>query len=130
MGTKVIEMIKNLELLNLGKEFIVEFIPNDGGIYEKINQGVITFNEKEFNIYIFRGIFKKKFNGKTLKYKFSEIKDVDFGTYGFKHPYVKIIFEKDKYLVFSYYLKIKKFAEQEKNIKQFFDILGEIEVKI
>lgn len=130
MAVKVIEMFEDLDLLNLGKKFIVEFIPNDGGIYEKNSRGIITFNKEEFNIYIFEGIFKKRYSGIILKYKFDEIEDVSFGTYGFKHPYVKIVFKKDKYIVFSYYLKIKKYAEQEQNINQFFDILNEIEVEI
>lgn len=130
MAIKSINEIKELKLKNYGSPFVIEFVPNDGNIYEKMGQGVITYNLKEFNLYIFKGLFKKKYSGQVLSFKYSEIKDVEFGKYGFKHPYVKIIFEKDKYLVFSYFLKIKKYEEQEININNFFEILGEIEVTI
>lgn len=130
MAIKTIETIKDLELLNFGRPFSIELISNDGGIYEKMGQGVITFNEKQFNIYIFEGIFKKKFSGKVLEFNFLDIKDVEFGKYGFKHPYVQIYFKENKYIVFSYYLKIKSYKEQEENINSFFNILGEIEVEV
>lgn len=130
MAIKNIQTIKDLDLLNYGRPFSVELISNDGGIYEKMGQGVITYNEKQFNIYIFEGVFKKKFKRKVLEYKFSDIKDVEFGKYGFKHPYVQIHFKENEYIVFSYYLKIKSHKEQEENINSFFDVLGEIEVEV
>lgn len=126
---KRIEKIKELNLTNLGNLFLIELIPNDGNIYEGIGEAVITYNEECFNLHIFEGIFKKQYI-KSLEYKFADIKDVEFGKYGFKHPYVQIYFEKDLYLVFSYYLKIKNFSNQEENIKHFFNILGEIEVQL
>lgn len=130
MAIKNIKTIKELNLKNYGKPFSVELISNDGGIYEKMAQGVITFNEEEFNIYIFTGIFKKKYSGAVLNYKFNEIKDVNFGKYGFKHPYIQLFVDEERYLIFSYYYQVKDYLEQEKNIKDFFDCLGEIEVEI
>lgn len=129
MRTKIKEQLEDLKLENLGVSFIVQLIPNDGKIYENIAEAVITFNNEEFNVHIFEGLFKKKYIN-SLKFKYEDIKDVHFGKYGFKHPYVKIDFDIDVFFVFSYYLKVKGFSLQKENINKFFEILGEVEIEI
>lgn len=126
MNNKLIKQIKDLSVMKEEAPFIIEIIPNDGLIFENIHQAIITYDDDVFSIYIFKGLFKKTFTGQIEKFKFENITDVEFGKYGFKHPYVKISFSEEKYLAFSYFEKIKSHQEQEKNIKTFFKKLKTI----
>lgn len=126
MTNKLIKQIDDLNLLKDGFPFIIEIIPNDGLIYEGINQAIITFNDETFSLYLFKGIFKKSFTGEFEEFKFKDIVDVEFGKYSFKHPYVKISFSEEEFLVFSYFLKAKNHPDQETNFNKFISKLENI----
>lgn len=129
MTNKLIKQVDDLKLLKDEFPFIIEVIPNDGLIYEGMNQAIITFSEELFTIYLFKGLIRKKFTGEVRDFKFKDITDIEFGKYSFKHPYVKISFNEEEYLVFSYFLKIKNHQKQEDNLKVFFKKLADIKNK-
>lgn len=126
MTNKLIKQVDDLKLLKDEFPFIIEIIPNDGLIYEGINQAIITFNDETFSLYLFKGIFKKTFTGEIKEFKFKDIVDVEFGKYSFKHPYVKISFSEEEFLVFSYFLKVKNHPDQETNFNEFISKLKNI----
>lgn len=130
MANKKIEIIKNLDVFKLDNPFAVEIIPNEGNVFEKIGEAIITFSQEKFNVYLFKGFFKKKHYESDHEFKFSDIVNVEFGKYSFKHLYVKIDFSEEKYIVFSYYFKLKNYAAQTKNIEEFFSILLKIQKEL
>ncbi len=129
MFNKMIEQL-NKQDIKLNKTFIGDNVPNDGGIVETIRELIIDFNNKEFNVYVFKGIFKRVYQKKSFSYKFNDIKLVQFGKYSFKHPFIKIGFKDEKYLVFSYFTKIRSHENQNKYLSEFIEKLEEIKENI
>ncbi len=120
---KLLEQLNQDELYQ--NTFKIGFLPNDGKLVEGLEEGIISFNEKSFSIFVFEGIFKPKYKEK-LEFLFAEIKEIEMGKYNFKDRYLKLIFDDEKYLVFNYLLKQRKYKEQALYANKFIDILHNI----
>lgn len=126
-------MIVNKFLEQLNEEVIFEntfkagIIPSDG-IIEGFPEIIVSFEENDFFVYVFEGIFKPKFKNK-YEFLFSDIKEIEMGKYNFKDPYIKLIFNDDKHFTFTYLLKQRKYPKQKKYLMKFIDKLYEISNK-
>ena len=117
---KLLTQLKTEELLE--KTFKAGILPNDGGIIAGFPETIISFNEEEFYLFIFEGIFRPKYDYKH-QFKFSEIRGIEMGKYHFKNHYLKLIFEDDRYFVFNYFYRVKGAPKQSENVKAFIDKL-------
>lgn len=129
MINKMILQIKDRNV-DLNNVVIIENIPNDGQIIETIRKLIVEFNEDEFSIYVFKGIFRQKFQDEIYNYKFLDITLVEFGKYSFKHPFIRIGFEDGKFFVFSYFEKVKSHNKQSVNLNTFINKLKNIKENI
>ncbi len=120
---KLLLQLNQNELLN--NTFKIGFLPNDGKLVEGLEEALISFNDEEFKVFIFEGVFKPKYQ-KTLKFYFKDIKEIEMGKYTIKDKYLKLIFNDEEYLVFSYFYKQRKYEKQAINVEKFLNILYEI----
>lgn len=104
----------------------VGILPNDGGIINKYPQAVLSMTESGFNLYLFEGIIKLRYDHEFYQFNYADIREIELGKYNFKERYIKIMFADERFIAFNYRLKIKGFEEQNSNIDAFIKKLEEI----
>lgn len=115
----LIKQVNNLETPPLSHISSIGILPNDGGLIDGFPECVLSFNENEFRLHIFRGYLKPKFEGEVKTFLFKDIKEIEMGKYNIKDRYIKILFNDDKFIAFSYVFKIRKYPNQQENIMRF-----------
>lgn len=120
---KMIEELKDLGILELKNPTYIGILPNDGDIIPGYPQAILTYDETHFNIYTFKGLFKFKFDGNIYKYAFSDLREIELGKYNFKHHYIKLTFDNEKFIAFTYFKKVRQFPEQQGRINLFIKLL-------
>ncbi len=124
-------MIVNKFIEQLNKEtlyektFKVGSLPNEGKIMEGLEEAIITFDDNNFIVYVFEGIFKPIYS-KKYQFLFKDIKNIEIGKYNFKDRYLKLFFDEEKHLVFTYLLKQRKYEKQALYVNEFLDVLYKI----
>ncbi len=122
----LIKQVNELEMPPLSHISSVGILPNDGGVIDGFPDCVLSFNESEFRLHIFRGYLKPKYEGEIKTFLFEDIKEIEMGKYNLKDRYIKIIFKNDKFIAFSYGFKIRKYPSQQENILRFITKLESI----
>lgn len=120
---KLIEQIETTEKIKLQNPFKIGVLPNDGGIIVGFPEGILSFDEEKFIIYVFDGLIKLTYEGHKISFLYDDIKEVELGKYNFKDNYMKIIFENEKFVAFNYHNKHKKYKEQKDNMDKFFTLI-------
>lgn len=120
---KMIEQLNNMSLANV---ISIGMLPNDGGIIEGFPEAVLSFDEKTFTIYTFKGFFRPQYEGESFAFSFLDIKEIEMGKYNFRDTYIKITFKDEKFIAFSYFLKVKGYKPQKPNMQAFIEILESI----
>jgi hypothetical protein len=120
---KMIEELNNLKILELKNPTYIGILPNDGDIIPGYPQAILTYDETHFNIYTFKGLIKFKFDGNIYKYAFSDLREIELGKYNFKNHYIKLTFDNEKFIVFTYFKKVRQFPEQLGRINLFIKLL-------
>ena len=120
---KMIEELNNLKILELKNPTYIGILPNDGDIIPGYPQAILTYDETHFNIYTFKGLIKFKFDGNIYKYAFSDLREIELGKYNFKNHYIKLTFDNEKFIAFTYFKKVKQFPEQQGRINLFIKLL-------
>jgi hypothetical protein len=120
---KMIEELKNLKILELKNPTYIGILPNDGDIIPGYPQAILTYDETHFNIYTFKGLIKFKFDGNIYKYAFSDLREIELGKYNFKNHYIKLTFDNEKFIAFTYFKKVRQFPEQLGRINLFIKLL-------
>lgn len=122
-ATKMIKELKDLGILELKNPTYIGILPNDGDIIPGYPQAILTYDETHFNIYTFKGLIKFKFDGNIYKYAFSDLREIELGKYNFKHHYIKLTFDNEKFIAFTYFKKVRQFPEQQGRINLFIKLL-------
>ncbi len=125
----LIKQVNNLEIPPLSHISSVGILPNDGGVIDGFPESVLSFNDSEFRLHIFRGFLKPKFEGEIKTFLFNSIKEIEMGKYNLKDRYIKIVFKDDKFIAFSYVFKVRKYPNQQENIMRFIMKLENISKK-
>ena len=120
---KMIEELNNLKILELKNPTYIGILPNDGDIIPGYPQAILTYDETHFNIYTFKGLIKLKFDGNIYKYAFSDLREIELGKYNFKNHYIKLTFDNEKFIAFTYFKKVRQFPEQLGRINLFIKLL-------
>ncbi|MCK9493574.1 MAG: hypothetical protein M0Q00_04305 [Acholeplasmataceae bacterium] len=120
---KMIEELNNLKILELKNPTYIGILPNDGDIIPGYPQAILTYDETHFNIYTFKGLIKFKFDGNIYKYAFSDLREIELGKYNFKNHYIKLTFDNEKFIAFTYFKKVRQFPEQLGRINLFIKLL-------
>lgn len=120
---KMIEELNNLKILELKNPTYIGILPNDGDIIPGYPQAILTYDETHFNIYTFKGLIKFKFDGNIYKYAFCDLREIELGKYNFKNHYIKLTFDNEKFIVFTYFKKVRQFPEQLGRINLFIKLL-------
>jgi len=120
---KMIEELNNLKILELKNPTYIGILPNDGDIIPGYPQAILTYDETHFNIYTFKGLIKFKFDGNIYKYAFSDLREIEVGKYNFKNHYIKLTFDNEKFIAFTYFKKVRQFPEQLGRINLFIKLL-------
>lgn len=115
----LIKQVNDLEIPPLSYISSIGILPNDGGVIEGFPDCVLSFNESEFRLHIFRGYLNPKYEGEVKTFLFKEIKEIEMGKYNLKDKYIKIVFNDDKFIAFNYVFKIRKYPFQQENIMRF-----------
>ena len=105
---KMIEELNNLKILELKNPTYIGILPNDGDIIPGYPQAILTYDETHFNIYTFKGLIKFKFDGNIYKYAFSDLREIELGKYNFKNHYIKLTFDNEKFIAFTYFKKVRQ----------------------
>ena len=120
---KMIEELNNLKILELKNPTYIGILPNDGDIIPGYPQAILTYDETHFNIYTFKGLIKLKFDGNIYNYAFSDLREIELGKYNFKNHYIKLTFDNEKFIAFTYFKKVRQFPEQQGRINLFIKLL-------
>lgn len=115
----LIKQVKTIDNPPLKHISSVGILPNDGGIIAGFPECVLSFDDTNFRLHEFDGIFKPTYQGEVHTFLFSEIKEIEMGKYNFKDNYIKITFKDDKFIAFSYLFNVRKYKEQKENILRF-----------